>query len=197
MCPEGSVYHLYHEDYCEVSDDGVVALVQGCPQLEIIDITACCYLTAVSIAAIAACCPLLKGIDIRAKILLHGGDITAFVQGCPQLTSIRLDFCQDGGDIQSGAVDEGITVLAQCCPMLHTIDLAGSTQVTDVGIEAIALGCPLLKTMYLNGCSIWVEGVNALIRCCPHLTYLSLNNRIRTLMVNGTHCGMARRSCYI
>ena len=35
-CPNGSVYDCCYEVFCEVSDDGVVALVQGCPQLEII-----------------------------------------------------------------------------------------------------------------------------------------------------------------
>ena len=215
-CPKGSVYHSYHEDYWEVSDDGVVALVQGCPQLEIIDLTACRNLTAVSIAAIAACCPLLKSIDIGAKIFVHAGDILAgLAQGCTQMTTMRLDCAEDEKCINVDITDEHISVLAQCCPMLHTIDLNGCTRVTDVGIEAIALGCPLLKVLSvrdanrLTGASLLALGAGCplleefsyskqatftdtdfsfLLTECPHLRVVECRNHVTPWQVLAEKC---------
>lgn len=95
--------------------------------------------------------------------------------------------------------DEATSVLARFCPKLHTIDLTGCTQVTDVGIRAIAVGCPLQKTMYVDYCPISEEGVHELIRYCPLLIHLSLSSPSMalisspklTLLKNDDRLGMA------
>ena len=179
--PRGSFEMSRRENLCEVSDDGVVALVQGCPQMEIIDLTNCSYLTAISIAAIGACCPLLKSISIGANTFLYTGDtVAALAQGCPQLTTVRFNCSpKEGGDFHADVTDEAISVLAQCCPKLHTIDLAGCTQVTDVGIQAIAVSCPLLKVLYapdareLTGASLVALGAG-----CPLLEEITYSGQV-------------------
>ena len=177
-CPKGSFQMYCQENTCKVSDDGIIALVRGCPQLEIIHLNSCMNLTSVSIAAIGACCPLLKSIDVGAA---NTGDaIAALAQGCPQLNTIRFScpYTFISGEwvevIHTDVTDEGISVLAQCCPKLHTIDLIGCTQVTDVVIQSIAVGCPLLKVLFtpdtskLTGASLTAIGAG-----CPLLEEIS------------------------
>ena len=166
-------------------------LLSKCPRLRIVD---CCMNTS-QIRLLAKKCPNLQHISLDGDgrcAMIGGGchrlevveigcqtsdvGIEAIARGSPLLSDIRLCDCYR-------VTDKVISVLAQCCPMLHTIDLTGCTRVTDISLRAIALGCPLLKTMYLSGCSVSAEGMNALIRNCPQLIFLSMNNGIP--IVNG------------
>ena len=149
---------------CYMNDPRVRQLARKCPNLQHVSLDGDRHC-----AMIGEGCHRLVVVEIGCKTSDAG--VKAIARGSPLLSDIRLRECYH-------VTDEGITVLAECCPMLHTIDLAGCTRVTDIGIEAIALGCPLLKTIYLDGCSISAEGVNALIRSCPLLIFLSLNHRI-------------------
>ena len=96
------------------------------------------------------------------------------MQGNPHLKSISLDDC----DIS----DVGLSIIAQCCPNLTSIDLRRTfykmkiEHISDIGVTAIAEGCPHLVSIslcYITGLSD--VGMAAIGRGCPYLTSFDLH----------------------
>ena len=54
---------------------------------------------------------------------------------------------------RSNITDTAIKALANRCPNLTSIDLAGCTNITDTAITALATHCPNLTTIFLDGCT--------------------------------------------
>lgn len=158
---------------CQVTDEGVVTLAEGCPQLEVIDLNFCKKITSVSIAAIGARCSFLRSINIGSIHFIYRDEsISALAHGCPLLESITVNrYVRNTGLYRDQIVtDKGMSVLARCCPMLQTMILDGFELITDVSIQAIAQGCPLLKIFYaLHSRNLTGASLVALGRGCPLL----------------------------
>lgn len=98
--------------------------------------------------AIGASCPLLKSVIIEGLDLSISTDhiVTALAQGCRQLVSITLSHSNlNSYVVRQEITNASMSVLARCCPMLHTVYLGGCELITDLAILAIAQSCPLLN----------------------------------------------------
>lgn len=183
-CPKGSFLdstNSYRRNRCQVTDFGVIALVEGCPFLEVIDLGFCAQVTGASIAAISVFCPLLKVINIESVNLATYTDtvISTLAHGCRQLECIILNHFNivEHEDMEE-ITDEGIYALAQCCPKLQIIDLTGCRLVTDTGIQAIAQGCPFLKILCARDASrVTGASLVALGDGCHHLEEIGFSEK--------------------
>jgi EIN3-binding F-box protein len=72
------------------------------------------------------------------------------------------------------ANDESLAALAALCPQLKRLDVNRALGVTDAGVEAVAAGCPQLESLALEGTSVMLEGVVAVVRALLLLQELSL-----------------------
>ena len=52
--------------------------------------------------------------------------------------------------VASDVSDAGVRALAEGCPQLQLLDLAGCRKVTDAGVQALAKGCPGLEVLNLG-----------------------------------------------
>jgi hypothetical protein len=133
-----------------IENAGVIALAQGCPGLQTIDLNGCEKVMDAGVIALAQECPGLQ--TIKLAVDLDGcGKVTdvgviALAQGCPGLQNINLNSC-------GKVTDAGVRALAQGCPGLQTMDLNSCEKVTDAGVIALAQECPGLQSIGLRGCS--------------------------------------------
>ena len=128
-----------------LTDDGVSALAEGCPQLSTIYLSDCVSITYVGLSALANGCPKLSAVILSDGRTLTDEGISALGQGCPLLSSIHLSYCRNITDV-------GLSALAKGCPFLKYISLYGCRNITDVGVSTLAKSCPRLITMNLRSC---------------------------------------------
>lgn len=99
---------------------------------------------------------LLKGLEkiglpsVTDRVLVELGCF------CPKLKEIHFEgHASASGVIQSQnrVTDRGVVALAEGCPDLQVISLAGCTSVTVASLRALAFHCRCLKALLLPGCT--------------------------------------------
>ncbi|MCL7039308.1 hypothetical protein MKW94_007204 [Papaver nudicaule] len=80
-------------------------------------------------------------------------ELSAIFAWFPRLTSVSLKYSQ--------ITDEGLEVLAKCCPYLEKFShITSCTKITGIGF----LGCPkTLNQLGASGCELTLEGINAIV----------------------------------
>ena len=90
-----------------ISDAGVSAIAQGCPQLTSIDLSNNDIISDVGVSAIAKGCPLLTSIDLFGCLGISDIGVLAIAQGYPLLNSIDLSISEIISDVGVSAIAEG------------------------------------------------------------------------------------------
>ena len=153
-----------------ITDEGVIALVQGCSQLLSLNLQQCTRnITDASMIALAqGGCPNLTSLNLCDCKEITDAGVIALAQGCKKLSALNLKFCKH-------ITDAAVIALAQGCPRLSYLDLGWCKQITNAAVIALAQGCPRLSHLDLAECyMITDEGVIALAQGCPELATLSL-----------------------
>nr|WKY18099.1 coronatine-insensitive protein 1 [Lilium hybrid division VII] len=163
-----------------VTQRGMSALAQGCPELEFLAI----YVTDITNAAlvsVATCCRNLR--DFRLVLLdreesipdlpLDNG-VRALLIACPKITRLAI-YLRPGG-----LSDVGLGYIGQFSVNVRWM-LLGWVGESDLGLLQFSTGCPSLEKLELRGCCftesalasavlqlsslkyLWVEGYNASI----------------------------------
>ena len=133
---------------CEnLTDDGILAICDGCNHLLSIDLTCCGEITQSGISRLAQKCPLLKSIVLNSCDGITDNCLSIVANGCQELQAIDLSCCKS-------VSDAGILSLVKGCPQLKSIILIGCKSLTDTSFTAIANGCPNLDHINLYDNSI-------------------------------------------
>ncbi|GMT14392.1 hypothetical protein PFISCL1PPCAC_5689, partial [Pristionchus fissidentatus] len=74
--------------------------------------------------------------------------------------------------------DRVLSILAENCRQLSTIDVNGCTHVTDRGLQALARRCPL-REIYIRGTAATDATLYSLARFCPNLEIISFQDATR------------------
>jgi len=78
-------------------------------------------------------------------------------------------------DFRSGGIsDEGVTQIAQGCPMLEAINLSHCTEITDSSLTALSK-CTKLNTLEIRGCPrVSSSGLSEIATGCRLLSKLDI-----------------------
>jgi hypothetical protein len=152
----------------KVTDASLVAIADGCTQLEELDIQRFEYLTGSGIAHLCERNRQLKKLDFHVMNRLTDEDMDRIVRACPLLSSIGLSH-------SNRLMDASITSLATNCPLLGNVSLTSMDLITDVGMEALALHCPLKEVRIDRLDGITDSSLRSLARhCSQSLTVLDV-----------------------
>ncbi|WJX64118.1 Coronatine-insensitive protein 1 [Trifolium repens] len=139
-----------------VSQRGLIALSQGCPELEYMAV----YVSDITNASLEHIGTHLKNLcDFRLVLLDREERITdlpldngvrALLRGCEKLKRFAL-YLRPGG-----LTDVGLGYIGQYSPNVRWI-LLGYVGETDAGLLEFSKGCPSLQKLEMRGCSFFSE----------------------------------------
>lgn len=153
-----------------VNDHSVGSLGEGCVALRTVDLRHCDRLTDAGLTALFSRVPELTAIDLRRQELLTDESLHAIGNTCSSLSSLLLREC-------SLVTDEGAVCVAKGCPRLNRLDLGRCSSITDATLKAIGANCPALEQLDVSACTLVTnEGVTAIAQGCPRLQRLGLAN---------------------
>jgi hypothetical protein len=148
----------------QVTDAGVLAVLNGCPQLEAVDVEYAVGISHGLRTQLAKQCNFQR-FKSRRWCEMNEGLAQSVFRVCPQLT--RLE-CGDEGWL----TDATLVVCAQCCPLLEKIVLIRCWAVTNNGVCALvsAAGDRLRSVTFWQCPQVNDEAVLAVAEHCPQLT---------------------------
>jgi hypothetical protein len=151
--------NLQHLDLtqCErITDDGVVKVAHGCPELRYISLAEC-NITDASILALGAAVDAQgSGYVISPYPLSNLPSYlpsSYFSCSCYHLETVRLAYCREIGN-------EALHKLARGCPRVHTLDLSNcSARITPEGLRVALRTWTRLQTLRLKGFHLSTESI--------------------------------------
>lgn len=169
-CPRLQVLDFYTDDEGALTEDVLVYAIERFPALSTLKINRDGYQPLVTDRTVLAVAGRCKSFK---TLDLYGAElsdvsIVALANNCPLLEALDLFKCYDLE--ASGITDASLIAVGERCGLLKYITLSYSTQFTDAGMLAVARGCPLLERVHVDNCS-WFgdEAVAALAAHCPLL----------------------------
>eukprot|EP00698_Gefionella_okellyi_P012859 TRINITY_DN3496_c0_g1_i1.p1 TRINITY_DN3496_c0_g1~~TRINITY_DN3496_c0_g1_i1.p1 ORF type:complete len:627 (+),score=97.22 TRINITY_DN3496_c0_g1_i1:1339-3219(+) len=186
-----SCRHLQHvslPDMSFVTDDFVVALIDNCLELTLLNLSGCDMLTDAALDAMGKHCPRLCNLSVeRCEITDRG--VCSLTSSCLHLTALDISYCRD-------VTDSSLFCIGAYCRELETLRIAHCELVTDEGLVALSNGCPNLRSLKTRGCLlIRDEGLMAISRKCPLLRNLNTYGHLVTdqLLVQLSACPSVAR----
>ncbi|CAN0057132.1 unnamed protein product [Scytosiphon promiscuus] len=202
-CSSLTVLELSRSDLpFKVGDVTLMALGEGCPGLQRLNVKGCDTMTDVGLAWMSAGCPALEHLDVSGCVSNAG--VTSLCENCPLLAHLEMASLKHVTDI-------GVSRLSAGCTRLMHLGMSGFVNLSDgmqrdfalTGIQALAKGCTELQTLVLDRCfqvsktalraiggglhslrrlslaqcpSLTLEGMASVAQGCPSLTDLNLPN---------------------
>jgi hypothetical protein len=125
-----------------LTDDGVKDFCTRCTMLNTINLNKCSQVSYDTIQAIATSNKYLASISVAHTYLTDSGlSALAHRLSRDRLTHFDISYCRD-------ITDFGLIALAESCPQLKSINLAGLSRITDEGVKHITSKCWYLE--YIN-----------------------------------------------
>lgn len=136
--------------FCDLTDASLVALAntfdrdeEGCPELQVLDVTWCHRITDRGLKALARGCPDLKRLAVACNGFISEDGVTEIVQHCHQLRELDLSLC----DLVSDRVLDTIGLHAKNLEELNII----GCPITSRGLHAFLKYAPSgLKVVSLD-----------------------------------------------
>ena len=175
--------------YSGITDVGVIAVANGCPNLKSINFWSCEKITDASVCEVVKKCRHLQSLLLGACKRITDTSVIEIARGCPHLQKLSLTGCRS-------ITDDVMVEIARGCPHLKSLDVRNSYDITDITVLAIAHNCPCLQKLNVGNCksyeSITDESVIEIARCCPHLQSLKLG---QCKYINNTSIMEVGRRC--
>jgi hypothetical protein len=166
----GALTELFIDGSPNITDAGLEAVAECCPQLEVVSLALCEQFTDTTVVALGQHCPNLRKLNIcHTATTDEGGE--SISSNCPLLEEVDLASC---GQLR----DDTLIALGYHCSMLRELNIE-NLYMTDYGLRAIGEGCPLLEVLRADNCELVGAAMEAIARGCPSLHVLSAN---RTFM---------------
>ncbi|OWZ06466.1 F-box/LRR-repeat protein [Phytophthora megakarya] len=139
--------------YCrQISEDGVLTLVQRCGNLRSIKLKGSPAVTSSTVVCIAENCSKLHTLLVGGAKNLTDGCLLVLGDHCPYLTSLDISRSNPFGFGRGGITDNALRYLVLRCPRLEHLTLCGQGRLTLSVLNSLASSCPTLETLDIGGC---------------------------------------------
>jgi len=150
----------------DLKEDGLVEILDGCPNLKKLNLGMLPCVGAKTISAIINSCSNLEELSLNSCPNVTNSDLKNLSDHAKCLKRVCLDMC-------SKINDDGITAVAKGCP-LEEFSLCAD-RVSDQSLYAISRFNKNLKRLELSFCYlVSTDGVVAVAKGCEKLTHLNL-----------------------
>ncbi|KAI7733479.1 hypothetical protein M8C21_033719, partial [Ambrosia artemisiifolia] len=158
-----------------VSDDGLRFLGNGCPSLQVLDVSRCEHVSSAGLISVTRGCIGLRKLNAGYHFLELSSTVFQNLKDLKHLKTIRVDgarvndsffqiissncmfLAEVGLSKCEGVNDAGVMQLAYGHPGLKVLDLTCCNDLTDMAISAIAHSCTKLLCLKLESCSLLTE----------------------------------------
>lgn len=147
-------------DTSSIDDETFVAIVMGCPHLEILNLRSCVRLSNLGLGSIGTYLRNLRSLSIanpgRGK--LSDEVLSLILESNPSLEELDLSW-------QSQLTKQSLEKIPQRLPHLRDLKLANCNQVTDSELNALIHSCPKLNSLNIDFCKkLSVKSIENLLR---------------------------------
>lgn len=138
----------------DVTPTGVIALAQGCRQLQTVFLRNCILLNDRAIMTVAKLCIKISKINIQGTQIT---DKTLGALANLPLESVNFSYCQ--------VTDCGVRFLCRgrAARVLVDVDMSQCTELTDDAVQLVAHCCPSVQTLIFHGCSKMTDASRAIL----------------------------------
>ncbi|XP_024980317.1 F-box/LRR-repeat protein 3 isoform X2 [Cynara cardunculus var. scolymus] len=133
-----------------VDDGGLHFLGNGCPSLQVLDITRCEHVSSSGLISVIRGCKGLQNLNAGYYFLL--------VYGRPNLKMLDLTCCDDITDV-------AISAIASSCRKLLCLKLESCSLLTEKSFSYLGSSCHLLEELDLTECHVNDIGLDNLSKC--------------------------------
>ena len=158
----------------DITDDGLLMIAKGCPQLKDITLKGCKKISDTGLLALAVNLPGMTSIDLWLTSNMTYVGVTAIAERCPALVKISI---HEGGQSPAVVVNDSIRAIARGCPKLQTISIYYSDWLSAESVAFLAERCKKLRSVCLHGCDrVSDEAMKAIANSCPDLETLDVGD---------------------
>eukprot|EP00941_MAST-03F_sp_MAST-3F-sp1_P003092 g3092.t1 len=140
----------------DISDDGLLFLAKGCPNLTSLNLWRVNKITNDGVKALAERLNL-KTIVLSSCENVGDKGLLSLAMHCPGLENLYVSNC-------SLLSDKGLIAIAENCCKMKSIYLS-NTNASSLSLKALGKNCHQLQTIYLNGSRVDDTGCIALAKC--------------------------------
>ncbi|KAK4769385.1 hypothetical protein SAY86_027535 [Trapa natans] len=131
-----------------VTDIGLRAIAQGCPNLRILSLWNVPCVGDEGLFEIAKGCTRLEKLELHHCPLVTDCSLAAFAKNCPNLTDVVIDSCRKIGN-------EGLPILAKGCTNISSVSVKDCPLVGDQGIAGLVSNASVVLTkLKLQGLNV-------------------------------------------
>jgi len=167
---------LYLTNCKNVTDDGLQAILRGCIDLTVVDVSYLKDITNATLKLMAAKLRHLRVLKVAYCTLISDSGVKALTKLGSSLEELDLT-----GLIE--VTDESIVAIARSCPQLKTLILRGCTRIYGISLNEIANNCRHLGKLDISHCHSINHGVQEIVASCPALDEV----QIASLFHSHTH----------
>lgn len=150
----------------EFTDEGMVAMLKTCTQLQILDLYGVFSLSLPTFRAIGQYCPLLEELELSCQEGLTGAGLCAIARGCPRLRLVGI-----GG---TAITNRGLADLLRTCPRLVSLGLDNCPFIDEKGLLSIPKLRPEIADLSIAHADISLKGLRTLAKGLKKLRYIDL-----------------------
>lgn len=127
-----------------ITDKGLLPIISAASHLRLLNVNLCVNLSQNSTILAAECNPRLETLSASTVYFTNEGFLLLCKALSPEyFTSIDISYCRE-------ITDSGVMALAQRCPKIVYVNLAGLSRVTGAGIRNLCEKCWCLKELHLR-----------------------------------------------
>lgn len=199
----------------EITDLGILAIAQGCPGLEMINIAYCKDITDRSLLSLSKC-SCLKTFESRGCSRITSLGLTAIAVGCKELSKLDIKKCHNIDDAGMLPLAHFSQNLRQVCYPLRCLKLCtqkksrhhaksdlffslqinlSHSSVTDVGLLSLASISCLQNITILHLKGLTPSGLAAALLACAGLRKVKLQAAFRWLLPHRLFEHLEARGC--
>ncbi|KAG1049172.1 hypothetical protein G6F46_009637 [Rhizopus delemar] len=162
----------------DITDVGVVALAQQCPELKRIKLNNCVTITEKSSIALALNCPHLVEVDLM-NCGVTDRTLHALFDHCRDLRELRLNQCDAAESLLTDRVliQSALASQPNYYEQLRLVDFTGVSSIVDHSLAILVEAAPRIRSLVLNKCfKVTDEGVLSVCQLGKFLHYLHLGH---------------------
>ena len=155
-----------------VTDAALLAVAEHCPELQVLTVDDCEDISDTGVIALVQRCAALKSLDLENTCVTDDA-VSAAAKNCPYLEALYLGTCE-GSDFRRNVTDNALRTIAKYLPKLQVLHLDDRSCVSDAGVIELVRSCTALKTLDVCDTFITDAAVLAIAKHCPIIEDLNL-----------------------